>query len=405
VKTKKNMFEKNGYELIDLNFGFEDLIVKTFEETAREWQVSVVGDTNHNVSPLPLEIPMEILSRLVHRDYTTPIVEKITGLKLTPTYCLTRKYFKGSILGSHKDRNACEISLTYCISGPEWEIDMGDVTLITKKGNGVIYRGCDIQHGRSKPSSGEVIQIFNHWVISDGIRTKKAYVLGGGHTQNDELTADFYSNKPTRAPGHQVFSIFPVPVQISTLELDIDSLIEFCYEMKRKNEKGVEKPNTKGWQSNNIINETHTEFVKLKNKIEERINTYHKEIQLKEGLQQTISNIWVNIDQKGHSNDFHIHPQSILSGEFYLTKGKTAPIAFRHPFRDINTYFWDETIVANTNTLNSGEWEVDPKPNRLLVFPSWVYHKVRMNEEETDKISFSFDTQSIDASTEDLNGK
>ena len=27
------MFKTKGYKLIDLNFGFEDLIVKTFEET------------------------------------------------------------------------------------------------------------------------------------------------------------------------------------------------------------------------------------------------------------------------------------------------------------------------------------------------------------------------------------
>ena len=41
-------------------------------------------------------------------------------------------------------------------------------------------------------------------------------------------------------------------IQISELELNIDSLIEFCYEIKRKNEKGVEKTNVGGWQSSNI---------------------------------------------------------------------------------------------------------------------------------------------------------
>ena len=49
-------------------------------------------------------------------------------------------------------------------------------------------------------------------------------------------------------------SLFPVLVQINVLELNIDSLIEFCYEMKRKNEKGVELTNMGGWQSDNIFN-------------------------------------------------------------------------------------------------------------------------------------------------------
>ena len=71
---------------------------------------------------------------------------------------------------------------------------------------------------------------------------------------------------------------FCVPIQKTVLELNIDSLTEFCYEMKRKNEKGVEnKSNIGGWHSDNVFNETHTEFVKLKNKIEEAANLYHHE--------------------------------------------------------------------------------------------------------------------------------
>jgi hypothetical protein len=130
---------------------------------------------------------MEILSSIAHRDYTTPIVEKITGLNLIPTYCFMRKYFKGSTLTSHTDRDACEISLSYCVSGPEWEFDiMGEnaTTLMTKKGNGVIYRGCEVEHGRLHPSSDEVIQVFNHWVISEGAKSKSAY--DGG------MSKDFY---------------------------------------------------------------------------------------------------------------------------------------------------------------------------------------------------------------------
>ena len=36
---------------------------------------------------------------------------------------------------THTDRDVFEISLSYCISCPEWEINMGDTTLITKIGN------------------------------------------------------------------------------------------------------------------------------------------------------------------------------------------------------------------------------------------------------------------------------
>ena len=169
-------FEKNGYKLIDLNLGYEDLIVKSFEESIKINNLQT-RKVDH-VSCESMDMYMEVLASIVHRDYTTPIVEKEIDLKLIPTYCYTRKYFKGSILRSHIDRDSCEISLTYCISGPEWEMNVGDNTLITKIGNGAIYKGCEISHGRSKPSSDEVIQVFNHWVISDGAKSNSAFDYG-----------------------------------------------------------------------------------------------------------------------------------------------------------------------------------------------------------------------------------
>ena len=176
-----NIFEEKGYKLIDFNLGYEDLITKSFKECIRANKYQ--PESIDVVVPDPIDVYMESLTSIIHRDYITSIVEKETDLKLIPTYCYTRKYFQGSILIPHIDRGACEISLSYCISGPEWEINMGNNALITKIGNGVIYKGCEIPHGRSKPSSGEVIQVFSHWVISDGVKSKSAY--DGG--QNKEF--------------------------------------------------------------------------------------------------------------------------------------------------------------------------------------------------------------------------
>ena len=194
-----NDFEEKGYISVDLNLGFEDLMVKTFEECIRRnkfqpGQVDVV-------SPNPTDIYMENLTAIIHREYLTSIIEKETDLKLIPTYCYIRKYFQGSILDSHTDRDACEISLSYCISGPEWEINIGDNTLITKIGNAVIYKGCEILHGRFKPSSGEVIQVFSHWVISDGAKSNSAYDAG----KNKE----FYRKMPSK-PKWQTAETFDI---------------------------------------------------------------------------------------------------------------------------------------------------------------------------------------------------
>ena len=190
---------------------------------------------------------------------------------------------------------------------------------------------------------------------------------------------------------NECIQMFCVPIQKTVLELNIDSLIEFCYEMKRKDEKGVEMSNLGGWQSDDIIHETHTEFVKLKTEIADAAKTYHENLKFKKTAEQKLSNIWVNINQKGHSNEWHIHARATLSGAFYLTKGK-APIVFEHPFKDINEYYWDYPLIEEWDGANSGHWRIIPEPNTLFVFPAWVYHKVDANKEDTDRISLSFNT-------------
>ena len=51
-----------------------------------------------------------------------PIMEKTTGLKLTPAYTFARIYKNGDVLKRHKDRFSCEISTTMNLAGDPWSI-------------------------------------------------------------------------------------------------------------------------------------------------------------------------------------------------------------------------------------------------------------------------------------------
>ena len=189
----------------------------------------------------------------------------------------------------------------------------------------------------------------------------------------------------------EYLELFPACVQIYQTELDIDSLTSFCYNVQRKDKRGVELSNVGGWQSGNIKNNPHPEFVKLLSEIQIAADIYHNKLQFKKEFKQELCNIWININCKGHSNEYHIHAKSSLSGVFYLTDSKF-PIMFKHPYEEMNTYYWDVEFVETLNNLNSGQWSVYPKKNTLLVFPPWLYHKVTMNQENSDRISLSFNT-------------
>ena len=122
-------------------------------------------------------------------------LEKILGEQLYNTYYYDRFYFSGQELTRHKDRDACEISVSVHISTNSkkpWPIWMkspeGEERYVElEPGDGVIYKGCDIEHWREpfKPKSNifdrknyYYHQIFFHYVRANGHRVHFAFDSG-----------------------------------------------------------------------------------------------------------------------------------------------------------------------------------------------------------------------------------
>ena len=105
--------------------------------------------------------------------------------------------------------------------------------------------------------------------------------------------------------------LFANPLMQVELDLDLEKLTEFAFQMQNKNKKGDQKTNKGGWQSDNIREEKHEEFEKLKKEISQHLQTYHSEVfegmVFKENIIQDFDNMWVNINEKHHYNDWHVH--------------------------------------------------------------------------------------------------
>lgn len=99
-----------------------------------------------------------------------PLMEKETKLKLCPTYSFWRMYTKFADLKKHKDRPACEISVTAMIGsdGTPWPIFIGGKGITLKKGDAVIYLGCEVEHHREEFEGDWHAQVFFHYVDANG---------------------------------------------------------------------------------------------------------------------------------------------------------------------------------------------------------------------------------------------
>ena len=88
------------------------------------------------------------------------LMQKETGLELLCTYAFWRMYTINADLKKHKDRPACEISVTVMLGsdGNQWPIYM----------NGTVYLGCEVEHWREEFKGDWHAQTFLHYVDKNG---------------------------------------------------------------------------------------------------------------------------------------------------------------------------------------------------------------------------------------------
>tara|TARA_R100000808_G_scaffold1616_1_gene7152 strand:- start:4064 stop:4624 length:561 start_codon:yes stop_codon:yes gene_type:complete len=97
-------------------------------------------------------------------------MEKLTGLKLFPTYAYWRMYTYGAILKEHDDRQSCEISVTVCIDKEkiDWPIYIDGTRIDMEPGDAAIYLGCELKHWREEFKGDFQAQAFLHYVDQHG---------------------------------------------------------------------------------------------------------------------------------------------------------------------------------------------------------------------------------------------
>src|SRR5262245_3509826 len=119
-------------------------------------------------------------------DFKLPLVQELCHCKLFPTYSYGRIYRNGSILEGHRDRPACEFTVSLTIGrseGFEWPLYLLDKNnekhyVSLSIGDALLYKGCETVHGRDPLVCQEdeyLIQIFLHYVDAAGPSADQKY--------------------------------------------------------------------------------------------------------------------------------------------------------------------------------------------------------------------------------------
>jgi hypothetical protein len=115
-------------------------------------------------------------------EYVQPRVEAVAGRALVPSYSYMRIYKTGDVLRSHRDRPACEFSLSLNIGqipDTPWPLYVenpeGGARVDLKPGDALLYRGIDLFHWRDAYEGRQLVQVFLHFVDGEGPHAAHKY--------------------------------------------------------------------------------------------------------------------------------------------------------------------------------------------------------------------------------------
>jgi uncharacterized protein (TIGR02466 family) len=185
----------------------------------------------------------------------------------------------------------------------------------------------------------------------------------------------------------KIANLFEVPVMESHLNIDNKNLINKCYQIQDSQPKSS-KSNYGGYQSSNL-NLQDTDFNFLLNEILRHCDIINKKRTFFNHNFE-ISNYWININKHKDYNIEHTHPFSIFSGSFYIKMPKNCGgIEFLHP-SELFSHHWSDENKSTFNSTVSSVWTYTPPEGTLLIFPSWLKHRVQPNESVEDRITLAF---------------
>jgi uncharacterized protein (TIGR02466 family) len=103
----------------------------------------------------------------------------------------------------------------------------------------------------------------------------------------------------------------------------------------------------------------------------------------------TMTDCWINIMPRLTAHSLHLHPNSTVSGTYYVrTPAGTSGLKFEDP--RLSRLMAAPPRLAEPRPENRSFVTYPARPGQVLLFESWLRHEVPANPAATERISISF---------------
>ena len=179
---------------------------------------------------------------------------------------------------------------------------------------------------------------------------------------------------------------FPTLIYAKDVDLNTDQLANDIVAWS-KQDKGVKKTNVNAWHSETNMHEL-PQFKSLVDELFKMQFEVFKEEWL--DREPKLGNMWANINPPGGYNRPHIHANSLFSGVYYIkAPANSGKLVCNDPRPGVQTVMPTRKKGQPPKHLWR-EVHLEPKVNRIIMFPSWLWHCVEPNESNDIRISVSF---------------
>jgi uncharacterized protein (TIGR02466 family) len=175
-----------------------------------------------------------------------------------------------------------------------------------------------------------------------------------------------------------------------------ERLLKECYQLKDMDEAGRNWSRSHypgGYTSYGSLDELFrmsSNFDQLRKLIDRHVARFARELDFDlRGRKLEMTSLWVNIVPKYTYHGLHLHPLSTLSGTYYLSvPPKSGAIQFEDP--RLASFMAAPPRRKQVKPENQNFFRIQPKAGRIVLFESWLRHEVLQNQDDSDRVSVSF---------------
>jgi len=140
-----------------------------------------------------------------------------------------------------------------------------------------------------------------------------------------------------------------------------------------------------GYTSYGSLSDLHrhfTVFEKLKVALDREVAAFAKALKLTPPRGAlSLSSLWVNLMPKDCYHAFHLHPNSVVSGTYYVHVPKgSSPLRLEDP----------RAPLFMASPMRKIQEDLHPKEGEVVLFESWLKHEVPPHSSTEQRISISF---------------